>query len=427
MKKSLFQLKQHETSVKQEITAGFIGFFTIVYIIAVNSLILSEAGIPLQGAIVATIMTSFVGCLLMGLWANAPILVVPGMGINAMFTYTLVQSMGLAWQEALGVTVVSGIIFLLIAFSKLTQVINKAIPSSLKEAITIGIGFFLILIGLEKGRLIEQGDQSIIAMGDLSDPVVLATILTLIIAFVLFVRNVKGHFLWTIFVGISIAFLLDVMPPLTNQAFSLQEYSQVFRAFSLENSLSLPFVISVFSITMVIVFENMGLVAGQLDLAKGPEKFKKAFQANSIASMLSGIFGSSPTVSTAESTAAIAAGGRTGLTSITTGILFLGTIFLIPYMNIIPANAIAPILIIVGAIMVQNIRNLSFQDMTETFPAIFMMIMIPFTYSIADGIAMGFILYVMLKLATGKKRNVSFTLYMIACLFLLTFILQFIS
>ncbi len=179
---------------------------------------------------------------------------------------------------------------------------------------------------------------------------------------------------------------------------------------------------------MVIVFENMGLVAGQLDLAKGPEKFKKAFQANSIASMLSGIFGSSPTVSTAESTAAIAAGGRTGLTSITTGILFLGTIFLIPYMNIIPANAIAPILIIVGgAIMVQNIRNLSFQDMTETFPAIFMMIMIPFTYSIADGIAMGFILYVMLKLATGKKRNVSFTLYMIACLFLLTFILQFIS
>ena len=427
MEKNLFQLQQHDTTVKQEVSAGFIGFFTIVYIIAVNSLILSEAGIPLEGAIMATIITSFAGCLLMGFWANAPILVVPGMGINAMFTYTLVPSMGLSWQEAPGVTVISGLIFTIIAFTRLTTIINSAIPGSLKEAITIGIGLFLMLIGLENGRLVERGDQSIIALGDLSDPHVLATILTLAIALILYIRNVKGHFLWTILIGIGIAFMLNILPARTNDTFSLRGYSEVFGAFTLENWTSLPFIIAVFSITMVIVFESIGLISGQLNMTNRPEKFKKAYQANGISSMLSGVFGSSPTVSTAESAAAIAAGGRTGLTAITAGTLFLGTVFLIPYINIIPSNAIAPILIIIGALMVQNIRNLNFQDLTESFPAIFIIIMIPFTYSIADGIAMGFILYALLKLTTGKERTVSLTLYIIAGLFLLTFILQFAS
>lgn len=235
MKGDLFQLKQHETSVKQEVTAGLIGFFTIVYIIVVNSLILSEAGIPLKGAMLATILTSFTGCLIMGLWANAPILVVPGMGINAMFTYTLVESMGLSWQEALGVTVISGLIFILISFSSLTTVISDAIPDALKEAINIGIGFFLMFIGLENGRLIERGSTSIIALGDFSDPQVLATILTLVIALVLFIRNVKGNFLWTIFVGIIIAALFGIIPSGSNGSFSLRGYREVFGSFSLAN------------------------------------------------------------------------------------------------------------------------------------------------------------------------------------------------
>lgn len=425
MKGDLFQLKQHETSVKQEVTAGLIGFFTIVYIIAVNSLILSEAGIPLKGAMLATILTSFTGCLIMGLWANAPILVVPGMGINAMFTYTLVESMGLSWQEALGVTVISGLIFILISFSSLTTVISDAIPDALKEAINIGIGFFLMFIGLENGHLIERGSTSIIALGDFSDPQVLATILTLVIALVLFIRNVKGNFLWTIFVGIIIAALFGIIPSGSNESFSLRGYREVFGSFSLGNWASLPFLIAVFSITMVVMFENIGTISGHLALAKQPRKFKKAFQANGISVMLSGIFGTSPTVSTAESTAAIAAGGRTGLTTITTGVLFLATTFFIPYIHMVPANAIAPILIIIGGLMVQNIRNLDFSDLTEAFPAIFIMIMIPFTYSIADGIAIGFIMYTVLKSATGHAKKVSSTFYIIAGLFLLNFIFQF--
>ncbi|WP_404996606.1 NCS2 family permease [Caldifermentibacillus hisashii] len=423
----MFQLKQHDTTVKQELAAGLTGFFTIVYIIAVNSLILSEAGIPLEGAMLGTILTSFVGCLLMGIWANAPILVVPGMGINAMFTYTLVQSMGLSWQEALGVTVISGLIFALISFTSLTTIISNGIPGILKEAINIGIGLFLMLIGLEKGHLVERGDLSIISLGNLSDPNVIATILTLIIALILFIRNVKGNFLWTILIGTGIAFLFGILPSGTNDSLSLEGYSEVFGSFSLEHWSSFPFLIAVFSVTMVVVFENIGLISGHMKLAKHPEKFKKAFQANGISVMLSGIFGSSPTVATAESTAAIAAGGRTGLTAITTGFLFLGVIFFIPYMNMIPSNAIAPVLIIIGGLMVQNIRNLDLYDLTESFPAIFIMIMIPFTYSIADGIAIGFIFYAILKLTTGKAKRVSVTLYIIAGLFLLNFIFQFVS
>ncbi|QGH36020.1 NCS2 family permease [Gracilibacillus salitolerans] len=425
MRKDIFQLKQHETSVKQELSAGLIGFFTIAYIIAVNSLILSEAGVPLEGAVLGTILTSFVGCLIMGIWANAPILIVPGMGINAMFTYTLVQSMELTWQQALGVTAMSGLIFTLIAFSSLTTIIKNAIPESLKLAINIGIGLFLMLIGLEKGHLVVRGDQSIVALGDFSDPAVFATIVTFIIALVLFIRNVKGNFLWTILFGTGIAFLLGVLPSKASESFSLNGYQEVFGAFSFADWASFPYLVAVFSITMVVLFENVGLTYNHVAATNRPEKFKKAFQANGVSVMLSGLFGSSPTVSTAETTAAITAGGRTGLTTITTGFLFLLVTFFIPYIQMIPSNAIAPVLMIIGGLMIQDIKKLDLRDLSESFPAIFIIVMIPFTYSIADGIAIGFILYVILKLGTGNAKKVSFTLYVIACLFLLHFIIHF--
>ncbi len=425
MRKDIFQLKQHETSVKQELSAGLIGFFTIAYIIAVNSLILSEAGVPLEGAVLGTILTSFVGCLIMGIWANAPILIVPGMGINAMFTYTLVQSMELTWQQALGVTTMSGLIFTLIAFSSLTTIIKNAIPESLKLAINIGIGLFLMLIGLEKGHLVVRGDQSIVALGDFSDPAVFATIVTFIIALVLFIRNVKGNFLWTILFGTGIAFLLGVLPSKASESFSLNGYQEVFGAFSFADWASFPYLVAVFSITMVVLFENVGLTYNHVAATNRPEKFKKAFQANGVSVMLSGLFGSSPTVSTAETTAAITAGGRTGLTTITTGFLFLLVTFFIPYIQMIPSNAIAPVLMIIGGLMIQDIKKLDLRDLSESFPAIFIIVMIPFTYSIADGIAIGFILYVILKLGTGNAKKVSFTLYVIACLFLLHFIIHF--
>ncbi len=426
---NFFQFEQNETTAKREIFAGVIGFFTIVYIIAVNSLILSEAGIPLEAAIVATIVSSVVGCLLMGFWANVPILLVPGMGINALFSYTFVQSMGMSWQEALAVVFVSGLIFMVIAFSRFSTVLSNSIPQSLKEAVTVGLGLFLMLIGLEKGGIVVKGTNSIISLGDLGEPQVIATILTFLIAIFLFIRNTPGNFLITVIVGTFIAWLFGLIDfqQTQGETFSLSDYMGVFGAMSFDHVLSFTFWTAVFSLTMVLVFENIGLVSGQVSFINRLDKFARAFQVNSISSMLSGLFGTSPTVSAVESTASMAAGGRTGLTAVTTGLLFLLTAFCIPIIKLIPNSAIAPILIIIGGLMLQNIRHLNLEDLSESFPAIFIIAMIPFTYSIADGIAAGFILYPILKIAIGKAKEITLPMYVIAGLFLFNFVFQVIN
>ncbi|MRG87779.1 NCS2 family permease [Salinibacillus xinjiangensis] len=424
-----FQLDTNGTTLKREVFAGMIGFFTIVYIIAVNSLILSEAGIPLEAAILATILISFVGCLIMGFWANVPIILVPGMGINALFAYTMVESMGLTWQEALAVVFVSGLIFAALAFSRFAKTLSESIPQSLKEAITVGLGLFLMLIGLEKGGIVEKGTNSIIALGDLGDPHVLATVLTFLIAIILFLRNVPGNLLITVVAGTMIAWAFGLIESPTGgeQQLASSDYLEVFGAMSFESIFSMTFWVAVFSLTMVLVFENIGLVHGHVNFIKRPEQFSRAFQASSISALLSGIFGTSPTVSTVESTASMTAGGRTGLTTITTGLLFLLSIFFIPVIKLIPNSAIAPILIIIGSLMLQNIRNLDLKDMSESFPAFIIIALIPFTYSIADGIAIGFILYPILKISIGKAKEVSFALYIIAALFLVNFVFHVVG
>ncbi|WP_394121783.1 NCS2 family permease [Planococcus donghaensis] len=424
-----FGLQENDTTVKREMTAGLVGFFTVVYIIAVNSLILSEAGMPLEAAIVATIAASVFGCLIMGFWGNAPILLVPGMGINALFSYTMVQSMGLSWQEALAVVFVSGVIFVAVAFTRFAKMLSAAVPHSLKEAITVGLGLFLMLIGLEKGGIVERGTSSILALGSLADAQVLATVLTFLIAIVLFIRNVPGNFLITIVVGTVIASFFGQIDfgSMNESSINASEAFAVFGALSFGSILSMTFWVAVFSLTMVLVFENIGLVHGQVAFIERPEKFGRAFQATSVSAMTSGIFGTSPTVATVESAAGMTAGGRTGLTTITAGLLFLVASFFIPVIKLIPDSAIAPILIIIGGLMLQNIKNLDMKDMTESFPALLIVALIPFTYSIADGIAFGFILYPILKIATGRGREVSPTLFVIAGLFLANFVFHYLG
>ncbi|GLY10883.1 NCS2 family permease [Pseudobacillus badius] len=427
MKKSggFFQLADHDTTMKREVTAGIIGFFTIIYIVAVNSFILSEAGVPFEGAVVATILASSVGCVVMAFWANAPILLVPGMGLNAMFAYTFVQSMALSWQEALGVVVVSGLLFVLVSVTKMADWLNASIPPILKEAISVGLGFFLMLIGLEKGGLVVRGEHSILALGNLGDPAVLITVLTLIVTLIVFLKGVPGGFLWSILFGTVAAWVAGLLPEVGDASFSVAVYNDVFAAFSLSDWLSVPFWSAVFSLTMVLVFENVGLVHGHTEFAGRPDKFKRALQANAFSSFSSGIFGTSPTVSTVESSAMIAAGGRTGLTTLTAGILFLLSVFAIPYMKLIPDMAIAPVLMMIGSLMIQNIRHLDLTDLTEAVPALFIIVMIPFTYSIADGIAAGFILYPLLKVVMGRGREVSKLLWIVSVLFLLNFVVHY--
>ncbi len=424
---NLINLSEKGTTMKQELLAGFVSFFTIVYIIAVNSSILADAGIPMQAAVWATILTCVAGCLMMGIWGNLPLILVPGMGLNAMFTYTFVHSMGLTWQEALAVVFIAGLLFAVIAFTPLSDILATAIPSSLKDSISVGLGLFLSLLGLEKSQLIVRGEHSLISLGDISSPQVIVFILTLILAVILFLRNVPANFLITIFVGTIIAWMFGLvdMSSLKNGFGSASgDYGSVFGAMTFASMTSITFWIAVFSLTMVLVFENIGLISGQLGQLNQSEKYGKAFRVTAISAMLSGIFGSSPTVSTVETAAGITAGGRTGITSIVTGLLFLLSIFFIPFVSIIPNSAIAPILIIIGGLMLQNVKSINFEDLSEVIPAFLIIIMIPFSYSIADGIAFGFIAYPIAKLVVGKASQISIPLYIISGLFLLNFILH---
>ena len=419
----MFRLRACDTTIQRELTAGCIGFVTIVYIVAVNASILQDAGIPLQAGILATVCTAFFSALLMAFWANAPIILVPGMGINALFTYTLCQTMGLSWQEALAAVFVSGLFFSLIAFTRAAQFVSQAIPASLKEAITVGIGLFLTFIGLQKGGLVVTNPTTFVALGDLASPQVIVTLVTLVVMLVLFVRNTPGHFLIGIAVGTGLGLALGIVQPGQGSGFSLSEYGQVFAGLSFSALWTLPFWIASSSLALVLLFENIGLIHGQTAMAGREPAFRRSLQANALSVTLSGLLGTSPTVATAESAAAIAAGGRTGLTALVTGTLLLLSLALLPVITVIPDGAIAPVLIIIGALMLQNVQKINLKDFSEGFPAFLIIAVIPLSYSIVDGIAFGFVAYPLLKLALGKRREVPALLYVIAGLFLINLIL----
>ncbi|MFC7372559.1 NCS2 family permease [Fictibacillus iocasae] len=408
-------------SLKQEILAGITSFFTICYIIIVNPMILADAGIPYEGVLLATIFTSVAGCLMMAFYANAPIILTPGMGVNAFFTYTIVQGMNLSWQEALAAVVLSGIFFMIAAATRIKDILSKSIPESLKHSITVGIGLFLAFIGLQKGGIIEKSESTFVKLGHLNEPDAILTLIGLVLMMFLFLRNVKGGFIIGIAATTAFGYLFGIASP-SGQAsgnLSLQPFGELFLSADFSGMLQLPFWIATFSLTMIITFENMGLLHG---LLPDKEKFPKAFQANAASSVVSGLFGTSPTISTVESAAGIAEGGRTGVTSLVAGLLFLLAIFTAPFLAYIPNGAIAPVLIIIGGLMVQQIQHIPLSDFSEGFPAFLIIALIPLTYSIVDGLAFGFIAYPLLKLAAGKRKQVPVPLVIIAVLFFINFV-----
>src|SRR5690606_29227919 len=381
-----FKLQQYGTTIGKEFTAGFISYITVVYIIIVNATILAAAGIPMEAGIIATILTSFLGCVLIGFWSNTPILLIPGMGLNAMFTYTIVQSGGFTWQEALTMVFVSGLIFVVIAFTPLAKVITSSIPNSLKEAITIGIGILLILIGFDNAGIIRSSEHTLLAIGDLSSPTVIVTFIGLVITVLLFIKNVPGNLLISILITSVLAIMFGgaSFEGISFSARDFQGYCGVFGQLSWAQAGNIVFWLTSISSAMVLVFENIGLIHGHTNMLKRPESSKKSLQATSVSVLSSGIFGTSPTVASVETAAGITAGGRTGLTSIFTGVLFLVSILFIPVIKMVPASAVSPILILIGVLMLQNIVNISIDDFTESFPALLIIVLIPLTYSIAD-------------------------------------------
>lgn len=409
---------------KTEIIAGLTGFFAISYIIIVNPIILTDAKIPAALSVFATIFSSALGCLIMGLWANAPIIITPGMGVNAFFTYTLVIGMKLDWQQAIAISIISSVIYMIVAFSKVSEKLSRAIPQELKIGITAGIGMFLVTLGLEKAQLITQGgSRSLLTVGDLAKPEALLALFGLALTLVLYLRKTTGGFMIAIIVTSTLGAVLNIGlqdPPKVSLA-DLWQYKEILAQGDFSSLFSLKFLLAVFSMTMILVFESMGILEGLLPEV---DKFKKTFEASSVASFCSGFLGTSPTVAAAESAAGIESGGKTGLMSLVSGGMFLLALFFIPLLSYVPQAAIAPVIIITGAIMMQQLKAINFDDFSEWFPAFLIVVLIPLTGSISVGLAFGFAAYPLVKIAAKKSQAVTPLLAILSILFILQLICE---
>jgi AGZA family xanthine/uracil permease-like MFS transporter len=412
--------------LKTEILAGSTTFIASVYIILTNALILSDAGISSDAAMMATIFTCAISTILMGILSDTPFIVVPGMGINSLFTYTIVHSMGLSWQEALGVVFVSGIIFTIIACTNITQILLKSIPNSLKHAITVGVGFFILFIGLQKSSLVVPSEATILTLGNITSKESLLTIITLIIILVLHLKNVNGGLLISMIIGTVIALFMGIIDfsNIGFNSFNIGAIKEVFFAMSFKNLFTLPFILAVFSVTIVIVFENMGILYGQMEAIGKVDEFKKPFKVAGISNMIAGLFGTSPTIVAAENFSGISQGAKGKVAAFTSAILFLLSIFLIPLLKLIPNGVISSVLIFVGILMIQTFFEIEKVDTIDSIAMIIIIVMIPFTYNIVNGISLGFIVYTALKVFTGKHKEIPFSMYVLTGLFILSFVLN---
>ena len=413
-----------KTPIQKEILAGITGFFAISYIIIVNPIILTDAGIPANLSVFATIFSSFIGSLIMGIWADAPIIITPGMGVNAFFTYTLVVGMDLTWEQAIAISIISSFLYMVIAFTPISEYLAQKIPQNLKIGITAGIGMFLVVLGLEKAGIVKSGgSRSLLAMGNLLAPEVILSLLGIMLTLILFLRRVPGDFIIGIIVISILGNIIGVkgsnVPNI--RLTEISKYSEIVAQGDFSQLFTLKFLIAIFSMTMILVFESMGILEGLLPVKS---QFKKAFQASSIAALLSGFLGTSPTVAAAESASGIQSGGRRGAMAITSGLLFLAAIFLIPLLSFIPESAIAPVIIITGAIMMQQLRFVKFADFSEWFPTFLILVLIPLTSSISTGLAFGFIVYPICKLVVGNYKDVSKVMYVLSFLFLIQLICE---
>lgn len=421
-----FHIHEENSTIKTEVLAGLTSFISISYIIAVNASILSTTGMNYEAVLIATVISAVIGCLLMAFLANSPLIITPGMSDNAFFAFTLVGAFGLTSQQALTVVFTAGVIYTLIAASKVAPKLASAVPGTLISGMGVAIGFFIMFLGLKDGGVIVGNEGTLVALGNLGDPLPLTTLLTLLIAVVLFVKNVKGNFLLTIIAGTLLGILTGVVnvSEIGSFSLSLAPFFAGVGQFDFNVFLTTDFWIAVFALLILVIFQNMG---SQLSMLPDKKKFPRAFLANGISVMTSAVIGCNSTSTTAEGATGVAAGGRTGLTSLTAGLLFIPALFILPILGLIPMSAIAPILIIVGVNMVQgNIGKINFDDFSEAFPALFTVIMTVLTFNIADGIAFGFIAYAILKVAKKDTAELTSTTTVLAAIFVLYFVLTYI-
>lgn len=425
----VYKLKEHNTTIRSEIIAGFTTFMTMAYIIIVNPSILSDAGMDFGAVLTATCLAAGVTTILMAFYARYPFALAPGMGLNAFFAYTVVIGMGYSWQLALTAVFVEGIIFIIMSFFKVREAIINSIPMNLKYAVSVGIGLFIAFIGFVNAGIVEGGG-AILQLGDMSNPAAILALIGLIITGVLLYQKVRGALFIGILISTAIGIFLGVaeLPSsIVQMPLSMKPTFLAALKTDWATVFSLDFLIIIFTFLFVDVFDTVGTVIGvasKADMLDDKGRLPRASQVlltDAIGTTMGALFGTSTVTTYVESASGVAEGGRTGLTALTTGILFLLALFLSPIFIIIPGAATAPALILVGLFMMEPIFKIDLRDYTEAIPAFLTILMMTIAYSIAEGIVFGMLSYTLLKLFTGKGRKVSAVMYVLSLIFVARF------
>ncbi|HQC70728.1 MAG TPA: NCS2 family permease [Sedimentibacter sp.] len=431
--KQFFKLEENNTNVKTEVLAGITTFMTMAYILIVNPIILSETGMDFGGIFTATALSSLIATLMMALYANYPFALAPGMGLNAFFAFTVVLGpMGKSWEFALTAVLIEGIIFILLSFIKAREAIFESIPLNLKNAVSVGIGIFISFIGLSGAGIVKAGNGTLVALGELTSGAPLLAIIGIIITGLLLIKNVKGALLIGIVIttiigipmGVTIlpenfSTIVSMPPSLKDVAFKFVGFDQIF---------SFEMLVVVFTFLFVDIFDTVGTLAGvatkanMLDEEGKLPRVGAALMSDAVGTVIGACLGTSTVTTYVESASGVAEGGRTGMTSLVTAAMFGVALFFAPLFTLVPSAATAPALVIVGLFMMSPITKINFNDYTEAIPAFLTIVMMPFAYSIAEGIVFGMVSYVILKAISGKFKDISLVMWILSVLFVLRFI-----
>lgn len=422
----IFKIEFHGSSVKTELIAGLTTFVTMAYIIFVNPNIMVDAGLDHGAAFVATCIGAALGCFLMGLYANWPVGLAPGMGLNAFFAYTVVGDMGYTWEVALGAVFLSGILFMIMSLSKIREWLLDSIPMSLRYAMGAGVGMFLGLIGLKSAGIVVANPATLVSMGSFTEPPALLGGICFLLIAVLSYRKVFGAILLSILIVTAIGWGIGIVE--YNGVMSAPpSLAPTWMALDIAGALNVGMISVILAFLFVNIFDTAGTLMGVAHRANligedgKIENLPRALKADSTSSVIGSFVGCTPVTSYVESAAGVAAGGRTGLTAVTVGVLFCLAVFFAPLAGMIPAYATAGALIYVAMLMMSGLAHIEWDDMTDTIPAIITVVMMPLTYSITNGIALGFVTYGVMKLLTGQHDKVSISMYVLCVIFIANF------
>lgn len=429
MLQRFFRLTERNTTVKTEAVAGFTTFLTMLYIVPTNAMIMSQAGMPMEALVTATALITLIACIANGLWSNTPICMSVGMGLNAYFTFGLVMGLGLAWQTALGVVFLSSFLFLALSLTPLRRWVFESLPDEIKCAISAGIGAFIAFIGLKQMGIIADSPATLVTLGNLHSPEVLLGLFGLLMVFVLSVKRVKGALMLSILATSLLGWAFAIAPLPERLLSAPASIAPIAFALDIEGALTLALLPVIITFMITHMFDSLGTIAGvgsraKLFQGKQNQELERTLQVDAGASTLGSLLGLSTTTCFVESASGVEEGGRTGLTAVVCGLCFILTLFMLPLFQSIPPNAIYPVLVMIGVFMFGELRHIQFTDLQTSIPVFLTVMMMLLTFSISHGIAWGFLAYVVVNAASGRREKLNAATLLVAALAVIPLVMK---